>query len=328
MPARNEPCPCGSGAKFKRCCLLRLDAVARELRARDAVLKRIIDWVRDEHADALDEAHEDTMLVRMLRGPTGRSMSLIWALNDRRPRDGGPTLMARFLRSVELDPAETQIARGLAGARLDVFRVGAATGVTLDLESLTGAPPAELLIERGAENLTAGDILVARVVRTSAPATLWGLAARFDGTDERRWAARLASLPDDEVQAALMMLTFHPDDAAEPPPDGVELLSQTWSIHCEADVIEALEDDDDVECIGEAVPSGWAFAWIAECGYAPDLGGEIEGRPEYIEAARLIVEERQMTAISADRAALHALAEHVETRLSGLIAPEQMRVAA
>lgn len=328
MPARNEPCPCGSGAKFKRCCLLRLDTIARELRAREAVLERIVDWVRDEHADALDEAHEDTMLVRMLRGTTGRSMSLIWALNDRRPRDGGPTLMVRFLRSVELDAAEAEIARGLAGARLDVFRVGAATGVTLHLESLTGAPPAELLIERGLDKLTAGDILVARVVRTSAPATLWGLAARFDGAGERRWAARVASLPDDEAQAALIMLTFHPDDAAEPPLEVVDLLRRTWPIHSDDDVLDALEDDDDLMCIGEAIPSGWAFAWIAESGAAPDLGGQIEDRPECIEAARLIVEERQMTAISADRAALHALAEHVETRLGGLIAPEQMHFAA
>lgn len=328
MPARNDRCPCGSGAKFKRCCLLRLDAVAHELRAREAVLKRLVDWVRDEHADALDEAHEDTMLVRMLRGPTGRSMSLIWALNDRRPRDGGPPLMARFVDSVELDPAEAEIARGLTDARLDVFRVGAATGMTLDLESLTGAPPAELLIERGLDNLTAGDILVARVVRTSAPATLWGLAARFAGTGERRWAARLASLPDDEAQAALIMLVFHPDDAAEPPLEVGDLLRRTWPVHSDDDVLDALEDDDDLMCIGEAIPSGWAFAWIAESGCAPDLGGQIEDRPEYIEAARLIVEERQMTAISADRAALHALAKHVETRLGGLIAPGQMHFAA
>ena len=29
MPRRNEPCPCGSGKKYKRCCLLRDQAVSR-----------------------------------------------------------------------------------------------------------------------------------------------------------------------------------------------------------------------------------------------------------------------------------------------------------
>lgn len=328
MPARNEPCPCGSGAKFKRCCLLGLDAVANEMRARDALFKRIIDWVRDAHVDILNEADEDTFLVRTLRGTTGRSMSLIWALNDRRPRDGGPTLMTRFLRSVELDPSEAEMVRGLIGARLDVLRVGAANGVTLALESLTGAPPIELLVERGLENVSAGDILVARVVWTSSPPTLWGLAARFDGAGERRWSARLACLPDDEAQAALIMLTFHPDDAAEPLPEGLELLRRTWPIHSDDDVVDALEDDIDLECIGEAIGSGWAFAWIAEPGCAPDLGGQIEDRPEFIEAARLIVEERQMTALSADPATMQTLTKHVETRLGGLIAPEQLSFAA
>lgn len=30
---RNEPCPCGSGAKFKRCCLPDIEKKAREARA-------------------------------------------------------------------------------------------------------------------------------------------------------------------------------------------------------------------------------------------------------------------------------------------------------
>lgn len=255
-------------------------------------------------------------------------MSLIWALADRRPGDGGPTLMEGFLRSAELDPAEEQIARELAASRLDVFRVGAGTGVTLDVESLTGAPPAQLVAERGLGELTEGDILVARVVRASSPATLWGLGARFDGAGPRRWAARLASLPDDAAQAALIMLGFHPDDAAEPLPEDVQLLRRTWPIHSEDDRLEAIEDDIDLECIGQAIPNGWAFAWIAEEGCASDLGGQIEDRPEFIEAARLIVDDRQMTAIGADATELDALAKHVETRFGDLIAPEQLQFAA
>lgn len=30
---RNNPCPCGSGKKFKKCCMLRIDAVERQRRS-------------------------------------------------------------------------------------------------------------------------------------------------------------------------------------------------------------------------------------------------------------------------------------------------------
>ena len=40
-PNRNEPCPCGSGKRYKRCCLLD-DGTARA-RARAARRRRLID---------------------------------------------------------------------------------------------------------------------------------------------------------------------------------------------------------------------------------------------------------------------------------------------
>jgi hypothetical protein len=47
----------------------------------------------------------ETMSIRVLGGATGRSMSLVWALNDYLPEDGGPSLMAR-LAALPTDPAE------------------------------------------------------------------------------------------------------------------------------------------------------------------------------------------------------------------------------
>ena len=51
----------------------------------------------------------------------------------------------------------------------------------------------------------------------------------------------------------------------------------TWHIDDDDEVLEALEDDDLLECIGEHIPSGWAFAWLddADCG-SVDLGGWVE----------------------------------------------------
>jgi hypothetical protein len=53
------PCPCGSGRKYKRCCLAGEERAVREARFDDAVGRRIQDWsskVFDEEiSGALDE---------------------------------------------------------------------------------------------------------------------------------------------------------------------------------------------------------------------------------------------------------------------------------
>ena len=59
----------------------------------------------------------------MLRGITGRNMSMVWAINDYRPTDGGPPLIGRYAARPELSEAGRAIARGLADARLDTYRV-------------------------------------------------------------------------------------------------------------------------------------------------------------------------------------------------------------
>ena len=71
-----------------------MDALAGELLDRAAVLARLIDWVKDEHEQVLEDASRETTLVRRLRGRTGRSMSSAWALCDFAPADGGTPLMS------------------------------------------------------------------------------------------------------------------------------------------------------------------------------------------------------------------------------------------
>lgn len=328
MPARNEPCPCGSGTKYKRCCLQRIDAVARELRDRDVLLADVIDWVKDEHEQALEDASSETTLIRMLRGRIGRNMSLVWALNDFAPRDGGLSLMSRFAARGDLDPSEREIAQGLAEARLDIYRVRAVTaGVGIELEALAGGTPVQILADGRLGDLDIGDILVARIVRTTSTPTLWGLAAHFEGGNERRWLARLATLPGDHAQAGLILLGFHPDDAAEPLPDGLELPATAWPIDDDEAVLEALEDEQLLECIGEAIPSGWAFSWLDEATCSiPDLGGWRED--DRIEVARLLVCEREMTVVSGDPRTLHTAASHIQECLGDLIAAPRVERAA
>jgi hypothetical protein len=329
MPARNERCPCGSGEKYKRCCLKRREAVANELRQRDAFLAELIEWLKNEHGQTLERASEETVLIRLLRGPTGRSMSLVWALNDYRPADGGPPLLARYAGRSDLDASARVIADGLAQARLGVYRVIAfAADLWIELEPLTGGERLRILAGDGLEQLEVGEILVARIVTATSVPTPWGLGVRFAAGSERRWRARLASLPADPARAALVVLGFHPDDAAEPLPDGVDLYKSTWSIGDDDAVIEALEDEDLWECIGEAIPSGWVFSWPDDpASGVLDLGGCGGGDGE-IEAARLIVCEREMTLISADRRTLVELGALLEQSLGWAISARPEMLAA
>lgn len=329
MPSRNERCPCGSGSKYKRCCLERLDAVARELRARDELLGDVIAWLKDQHGQTLQDASSETTLIRMLRGAIGRNMSLVWALNDYRPADGGPPLLARYVDRPELGPSARAIARGLAEARLTVYQVRSlAPGVWLELEPLAGGRPARVAWRDGLDRLEVGELLVMRIVHATSMPTVWGLGVRFPADTSRRWKARLASLPADTARAALIVLGFHPDDAAEPIPEGVELHTVTWSIDDDEAVLDALECEDLWESLGEAIPRGWALAWPDEatCGSA-DLGGWRE-HPGEIEIARLIVDEREASLISGDRAALAEISTHVQTSLRGLIAAHPQARAA
>lgn len=246
MPSRNEPCPCGSGAKYKRCCLARLDAVARELRERDALLGDVTEWLRDEHEQTLADARRETMLICMLRGRVGRNMSLVWALNDFTPADGGPPLMARFAARTDLDPSAYGLARGLAEARLGVYRVcSEMADLGFEIEPLTGGAPVQILSACGLAGLEVGEILVARVVHATSAPTLWGLAAQFGAQSERRWRARIADLPADRAQAALIVLGFHPDDAAEPLREGLDLLTAAWPVNDGDAVLDALEEAPD-----------------------------------------------------------------------------------
>jgi hypothetical protein len=303
--------------------------VAHELGERDEFLGDVIAWLRDEHEQTLEEAMSETTLVRMLRGPTGRSMSVVWALNDYVPADGGAPLIVRYAERPELDARARSLARGLAQARLDVYRVRSTVpGLGVEMEPLAGGMQARVAWRDGLERLQIGEILVARVVHATTLPTLWGLGARFPAGSERRWRARLAALPMDLAKAALTVLGFHPDDAAEPIPDEIELDTMTWSIDDDEAVLEALEGEDAWESIGEAIPNGWAFAWPQEATRGgTDLGGWRQFASE-IEVARLIVCERDLILVGAERDTLAEIAARLQVNLGGLIAPHSAAIAA
>src|SRR6202030_1465836 len=75
-PGRNDPCPCGSGNKYKRCCLAKHEAdarlvaaVARELAAAEAEIadelttasNAVVDLIHAGELDAAEHAAHDLL---------------------------------------------------------------------------------------------------------------------------------------------------------------------------------------------------------------------------------------------------------------------------
>jgi hypothetical protein len=59
---RNDPCPCGSGKKYKKCCLARDEAEAARRRAEGNAVATALAWLFERYPEAVDEAiHGDYM---------------------------------------------------------------------------------------------------------------------------------------------------------------------------------------------------------------------------------------------------------------------------
>ncbi|MGH8846518.1 MAG: SEC-C metal-binding domain-containing protein [Polaromonas sp.] len=61
-PSRNDPCPCGSGKKYKHCCLRESDAPALEQsKGHEGTAARAIDWLFARHRKAMHAAFDELL---------------------------------------------------------------------------------------------------------------------------------------------------------------------------------------------------------------------------------------------------------------------------
>lgn len=58
---RNNPCPCGSGLKYKRCCWQKEFAPAPEVKDHDGAIARALTWLNERHRKAFRAAFEELL---------------------------------------------------------------------------------------------------------------------------------------------------------------------------------------------------------------------------------------------------------------------------
>jgi hypothetical protein len=89
---RNSPCPCGSGTKFKRCCLGRIERARHAHREHDRVGRDVVAWASEQHGESLDRLLSPSWPDRSRyrgRAATGANGALGWRRTTRRHRKLG-----------------------------------------------------------------------------------------------------------------------------------------------------------------------------------------------------------------------------------------------
>ena len=180
-PGRNEPCPCGSGKKYKHCHLLaaqphtgitpqhRADAIAALMKFSgrsefdDVVATAALMWFGDdpvEDAEAADDA-----LAEIMELDTSRETFFEWLLFDL-ALDDGQAIAEMFLqrRGSSLHPRAEDFIRVMLGTHRRAWQVREARpGEGLRLRDLWTGDEVWVVERAASQEVVVWDILVARV---------------------------------------------------------------------------------------------------------------------------------------------------------------------
>jgi hypothetical protein len=176
VAGRNDPCPCGSGKKYKKCCLREEDALTSRVQEVRHLLESV-EGQLEEYAvalygeDCLDEAWETFAEGSEDLEINGPEMQIFvpWVHYDWKPKGGrnGQYLAASFMQDhgADLSADERQVLEAAFAAPMsfhDVVEVRQGQGVVLRDILLGGERD---VVERsGSQTLQVGDIVFARVV--------------------------------------------------------------------------------------------------------------------------------------------------------------------
>jgi hypothetical protein len=198
--SRNSACPCGSGLKYKRCCLAAAKLAKRASQLDDEVGRRIQDWASRELKDEIGAALEQFAGRERVMDDADVQIFATWFHNDRELRGGG-TPAERYAARSELPADERAVASRIAAARLRIHRVLAVEPrVSLLLEDVVSGERVEVRSENVSRDAVRWDTLIGRVMDGDPP-TLWGPARVLEPADEPGLIAELERLAGDSVSS-------------------------------------------------------------------------------------------------------------------------------
>gem|GEM_PF-3466886 len=197
---RNEPCPCGSGKKYKKCCLEQDQAAAARRREASTTAPATLDWLAAKFPEQVRAAVEEGFYGGLKKaeramldslGPHEQELLGVnvgeWLLTDAVLRTGEDlTPVKRLLQ----DPAGPPLPAGgrqwlsrLADRSLSLYEVcGVDSGAGMMLADLLqpGEPPFRVIDRVASQNLVKWQMIGARVVTQGEDNVLSGALYPFD----------------------------------------------------------------------------------------------------------------------------------------------------
>lgn len=298
---RNDPCPCGSGQKYKKCCLAKADAARAaerpRLTARDTVMPRLLRFIdsaqfdrdhkiadlmfwSDRLADLDDDEAED--LFTSDDAIVKYNAWFIWDLEI----EDGVTVADMFLeqKGRTLEPGERAFLARMRQSHLGLYQVEAVEpGRGVTLRDLFTKDTVMVHERRGSEDLVGWDIVGARVVthEDALPVFEGGLylypasekaeLIRILKRDRRKY---LKQFPDADLASFLKrhgmvfnwlwleLVVLRPLPRMMTAEGDPMIFSKSvFDLHDEPALLAALESRDDIEETGDGV-----FAWLEDDG--------------------------------------------------------------
>ena len=171
VPGRNDPCPCGSGKKYKRCCAGVASAADREHRRLASEVTR---WAEAQHPGTIEASYRE--FRGEYEGSVDADVEFIatWFLHEWE-LPGGGTPLERYAES-GTDESLRALAEQLAAAKLNLWRViEVFPGTSLVIEPFTSGERARITSTNISTVVGPWDLILGRL-RTDAM-ELWGRVA-------------------------------------------------------------------------------------------------------------------------------------------------------
>jgi hypothetical protein len=179
---RNEPCPCGSGKKYKKCCLAKDSAIdldtLRADRAEEGLRGEILKFATgDRFTDEMPVAYmaymggaPDANMLAMGQDQLENIRFLDWFIHEYSHSEKNKSIIDMFdeVRSKALDDDQKKLLVEWKASRLGAFEVDSVDAETLKLSDVFGDGSYSIEDESAREEVEPGMVMVARVT------TSWG----------------------------------------------------------------------------------------------------------------------------------------------------------